>query len=184
MGQLQIHLLRKSDIQEIAAAFAALGWNKPASQYERYYSEQTAAERVVLVARVDKVFAGYVTIVWESPYPIFWKDKIPEIVDFNVLPQFRRQGIGTKLLDEAEKQISQRSPIAGIGVGMTADYGAAQILYVKRGYIPDGRGLIKGGQSLSYGDRVSIDDELTLYFTKQLSTHPQHPTQVNPIKVP
>jgi len=177
MNQLQIHLLRKTDIQEIAAAFAALGWDKPASQYERYYAEQAAGERVVLVARLDKVFAGYTTIVWESPYPLFWKDKIPEIVDFNVLPQLRLQGIGTKLLDDAEKRISQRSPIAGIGVGMTADYGAAQILYVKRGYIPNGRGLIKKGQTLSYGDQVSIDDELALYFTKQLSTHPQTPTK-------
>ena len=177
MDNLQIRLLQRNDIQEIAAAFAALGWNKPTSQYDRYYREQAAVERVVLVARLDKIFAGYVTIVWESPYPFFWKEDIPEIVDFNVLPQFRRKGIGTELLDEAEERISQRSPIAGIGVGMMADYGAAQILYVKRGYIPDGRGLIKEGRPLSYGDQVSINDELVLYFTKQLSTPPQTPTK-------
>lgn len=43
-----------------------------------------------------------------------------------------------------------------------------QILYVKCGYIPDGQGLTQGGKSLVYGDKVAIDDKLTLYFTKNL----------------
>jgi hypothetical protein len=57
--------------------------------------------------------------------------------------------------------------MAGNGgvVKMMADI---QILYVKRGYIPDGRGLAQGGKSLEYGDQVTIDDRLTLYFTKNL----------------
>jgi ribosomal protein S18 acetylase RimI-like enzyme len=158
----------RSDIQPIAAAFVELGWDKPAPQYEGYLKEQMAGERVVLVASLDGVFAGYLTILWESPYPFFWADRIPEIVDFNVLPRFRRKGIGTRLMDEAEKRIAERSPVVGIGVGMTSDYGAAQILYVNRGYIPDGRGLIVDGQPVVQGDLVTIDDALTLYFLKTL----------------
>jgi ribosomal protein S18 acetylase RimI-like enzyme len=165
---IRIHLLQKSDIQPIAAAFAQLGWDKPASQYERYLKEQQTGERLVLVASDGGIFAGYLTILWESPYPFFWQAGIPEIVDFNVLPKFRRQGIGTRLMEEAETRIAERSPLAGIGVGMTADYGAAQILYVKQGYIPDGRGLIKDGQLLTYGDRIIFDDGLAIYFTKSL----------------
>jgi vacuolar-type H+-ATPase subunit B/Vma2 len=63
MNHFKIRLMKESDIQEFAAAFAAMGWDKPAAQYKRYYEEQAAAERVVLVASLDNVFAGYVTIV-------------------------------------------------------------------------------------------------------------------------
>jgi GNAT superfamily N-acetyltransferase len=164
-----IQNLKQSDIQPIAAAFARLGWHKPASLYEGYLAEQEAGERVVLVASVDHIFTGYVTICWESPYPFFWQAGIPEIVDFNVLPNFRRQGIGSHLMDEAERIIATRSGIAGIGVGMTADYGAAQVLYVKRGYIPDSRGLIRDGQPIPHGTPIVMDDQLVLYFTKRLS---------------
>lgn len=165
---VSIDLLSESDIQPIAAAFAKLGWDKPAAQYQRYLNEQQAGLRVVLVATVDRVFAGYATIVWASGYPPFLEEGVPEIVDFNVLPRFRRQGIGSSLMGEAERRIAERSPVAGIGVGLTADYGAAQRLYVRRGYIPDGHGLCWGEKRCQYGDRVVVDDGLTLYFTKQL----------------
>jgi len=167
-GELQIRLLQQGDIQLITAAFAKLGWDKPAAQYAHYLIEQETGDRVVLVAFMDSVFAGYITILWESPYPFFWKDGIPEIVDFNILPNYRRRGIGTQLMNEAERRIAVRAPIAGIGVGMTGDYGAAQVLYVKRGYIPDGRGLVRGGKPLEYGEQVTIDDDLALYFSKSL----------------
>jgi GNAT superfamily N-acetyltransferase len=165
---INIRFLQAGDIPEIAAAFAALGWNKPASQYECYLAEQTAGERTVLVAFADEVFAGYVTICWQSHHPPFYAENIPEIVDFNVLPHLRRQGYGGSLMDEAERLVAERSPIVGIGVGMYADYGAAQRMYVRRGYIPDGRGLFASGYPAQYGEQVIVDDDLVLYFYKLL----------------
>lgn len=165
---MEIRLLQERDIGEIASAFVELGWDKPASQYERYLAEQARGERVMLVSFREDNFAGYLTIVWQSGYQPFRMASIPEVVDFNVLPHWRRQGIGTWLMDEAERRISERSPVAGIGVGMDADYGAAQRLYVKRGYIPDGRGLVSHGCHLSHGETVVVDDGLVLYFTKNL----------------
>lgn len=164
---LTIRRLQTRDIHPIAAAFAAIGWNKPASQYERYLAEQEAGQRIVLVALMDDVFAGYVTIIWHSDYPHFRAENIPEIQDFNVLPHFRRQGIGSRLMDEAEQIIAQRSPVVGIGVGMYADYGTAQRMYVKRGYIPDGRGLFYNGVLVQPGESVPVDDDLVLHFTKR-----------------
>lgn len=163
---ITLRALRAEDAEVIAAAFAAQGWRKPATQYLVYLRQQEAGTRDVLVAEVNDEFAGYVTIVWESDYLPFRAAGIPEIVDLNVLLKYRRQGIATALLDKAERRIGKRSRIAGIGVGMTGDYGAAQILYVRRGYRPDGRGLAVRGISSQHGDQVAVDDDLTLYLTK------------------
>ena len=163
-----IEILAKEQIVEIAEAFAQLGWNKPAAQYIRYFEEQKTGKRIVLVATLNGKFAGYLTVVWQSGYPPFKKSGIPEIVDFNVLPSWRRQGIGSELMRAAEILISTCSPVAGIGVGMDSDYGAAQIFYAKRGYLPDGNGLHSGNRKLKHGDVVTVDDSLCLHFTKNL----------------
>ncbi|HET9109717.1 MAG TPA: GNAT family N-acetyltransferase [Ktedonobacterales bacterium] len=165
---LSIQLLKTEDVPTIAAAFAALGWDKPAAQYDGYLAEQQRGERVALVAWRADEFVGYVTVVWASGYVPFREAGIPEIADFNVLPHARRQGIGSRLMDEAERRIAERSPVAGIGVGLFADYGAAQRIYVKRGYVPDGRGITSHGRRVGWGDAVVVDDDLVLYFTKPL----------------
>ena len=166
--KLLIRLLESDDIPEIAKAFQQLGWDKPALQYERYLMEQALEIRDVYIAFTEEQFVGYLTVCWTSSYEPFRKEKIPEIVDFNVLPKFRRQGFGTQLMDKAESEIAKLSPIAGIGVGMTPDYGAAQRLYILRGYVPDGRGLWHRGHYPQHGEEITVDDNMALYLTKEL----------------
>ena len=162
--------LQSSDIGEIVAAFAALGWGgKDRAQYERYLREQEGGARTVLLARWDGVFAGYVTVQWHSAYEPFAAGNIPEVNDLNVLPAFRRRRIGSALMDWAERQIATRSALAGIGVGLHHDYSAAQRLYVLRGYVPDGRGITAHGTRLNGGDSAKIDDDLVLWLIKPLS---------------
>ncbi|HEY9339017.1 MAG TPA: GNAT family N-acetyltransferase [Kribbella sp.] len=163
---LEIRPLRAGDPEMISGAMTAIGWNKPLSQYERYLAEQTAGTRDILVATVDDGYAGYVTVRWESPYEPF--GGIPEIQDFNVLPELRRRGIGTALMDAAEALVAERSAVVGIGVGLYPDYGQAQRMYVRRGYLPDGRGLIYDGRQVPPMEMIRNDDSATLMFTKQL----------------
>jgi hypothetical protein len=73
-------------------------------------------------------------------------------------------------MDEAEKLVMVRSRIAGIGVGFDPDYGAAQRLYVLRGYVPDANGGISHGTRVKWGDSVTVDDDLVLYLTKTLDS--------------
>jgi GNAT superfamily N-acetyltransferase len=131
-------------------------------------SEHTAGNRSTLVAEVGGDPAGYVTVVWVPEYPMFKERSIPEIDDLNVLVNFQKRGVGTRLMETAEQLISQRSDMAGIRVGLDADYGNAQHLYIKRGYQPDGLGISQRGRFLKYGDTVTIDDDLTLGLTKSL----------------
>ena len=168
---IEIRELQKVDISPIAEAFRQIGWNKPASQYELYLAEQTEGKRQILIAIDKGSFAGYLTIVFESKYPPFAAEHIFEINDFNVLPKFRRRGIGTKLMDAAESFVALKSKIVGIGVGLDKDYGAAQRLYILRGYIPDGHGIVWRNRFPNYGEQVTVDDDLNLYFTKKLENY-------------
>ena len=70
----------------------------------------------------------------------------------------------------AEELIADKSDFAGIGVGLHSDYGIAQRMYVKRGYMPDGLGLMYKYQKVEAGSKVRVDDDLTIMFTKRLNT--------------
>ncbi len=166
---ITIRSLEETDCQVIANSFTLQGWNKPYSQFKRYLQECRAGTRVTLIAEVDGEFAGYVNILWQSGYPPFVQAGIPEIADFNVLKKYQRRGIGTALMGEAEGIIASRGYLyAGLGVGLYPDYGPAQILYVKRGYIPDGKGIYYNARQVQPGERVAVDDNLTLQLIKKL----------------
>lgn len=169
-AMLAIALLQTSDIDEMVAAFRTLGWGgKDHAQYERYVLEQMEGVRSVRLARWGGAFAGYATIRWHSDYAPFAQANIPEISDFNVLPDFRRRHIGTALMDDVERLIALRSKTIGIGVGLFADYGAAQALYARRGYVPDSRGITSHNLPATYGQTVPVDDDLVLWLTKTIS---------------
>ena len=124
------------------------------------------------VAHVNNQFAGYVTLKWQSGYESFARNNIPEIMDLNVLPPFRKCGVASMLLDIAEKIAASKSDVVGIGVGLyggsDGGYGAAQKLYVRRGYIPDGEGITYNYQHAIPGNSYSLDDDLVLMCTKKL----------------
>ena len=164
---IKIKLLRTQDIPLITAASSFLNFNAPAAYFKRLLAEQEKGKRVVLVAYSGNAIAGFVTIKWESDYPPFFEKNIPEINDLRVLPEFRRRGIATALMDEAEKRIFERSPVAGLGVGLYADYGPAHRMYILRGYVPDGRGISYNNKPVKPGYDVFVDDDLLLHFIKE-----------------
>lgn len=158
--------LTQEDIPLIVSAFVEIGWNKPASIYQKYLEEQENNQRCVWVAFKENTFTGYVTLKWRSDYAPFQEDNIPEISDLNVFPKFRNQGVGSALLDLAETEAFKKSSTVGIGVGLSADYGDAQKLYIKRGYIPDGKGITYCCNPVSYGRSIVLDDDLVLWLVK------------------
>jgi GNAT superfamily N-acetyltransferase len=167
---IEIRRLAADDIDPIVSAFAAVEWPKHRDLYERYLREQAEGQRVVLVAFRGAEVCGYGNVVWEPDYPPLREEGIPEIQDLNVLPAFRRQGIATRLMDEAERLVGERSPVVGIGVGLYADYGPAQRLYVLRGYVPDGHGISYHNRFVPGGEGVVADDDLVLHLRKHLPT--------------
>jgi GNAT superfamily N-acetyltransferase len=166
MGIL-IRTIKKADIELITASRAVTDNNRPAGLFDRYYKEQEEGERVVLLAFYDGEFAGHANIILKPAYPAFAEKGIPEINDLFVIANYRRRGIATALVDEAEKRIFKCSTFAGIGVGMYADYGPAQRMYVLRGYVPDRLGLMYKDKPVTPGEMVKVDDDLVLFMVKE-----------------
>jgi GNAT superfamily N-acetyltransferase len=164
---LNLRSLDETDPQAMAEAFSSIGWIKPVALFQRYLAEQASGTRSCWVANLTNAFAGYITINWEPTYPWFAERRIPEIQDLNVLPSFRRRGIGTSLLDQAEAQIACRSDVVGISVGLHPGYNDAHRLCVKRGYIPDGRGVTYRDRYLREGEQVVLDDDLLLHLIRR-----------------
>lgn len=77
---------------------------------------------MIWVAFIHDRFAGYITLKWQSQYESFARDHIPEIMDLNVLPPFRKSGVGSMLLDNAEKAAATKSDLVGIGVRLYAGH--------------------------------------------------------------
>ena len=105
-------------------------------------------------------------LVYSSDYSFFRENNIPEIQNFDVVPPLRRRGVGSQLLHRIEQFAFRRYDVIGIGFGLYADYGMAQRRYVKRGYIPDGRGVMFHNQPVRPGDYVLVDDDLVLFLIK------------------
>lgn len=141
-----IRRMTRGDIGAIADTFARM--NKRREQYERYFGENQSGRRVTLVAVAGEEVVGYANLLWESGYQPFRLEGIPEINDLNVIDEWRKRGVGTALIREAERVAGRAGrTVVGIGVGLTPDYSAARRLYPKLGYVPDGR----GAHSTRYG---------------------------------
>lgn len=157
MERLEFTIRRMSlaDVEGITRAFARR--NKQREQYVRYFDEHGAGKRVTLVALRGEEVIGYGNVLWESGYSGLRESGIPEINDLNVVEEFQNRGVGRALIREAERIAAERGVrVMGIGVGLTPDYAAAQHLYPKLGYVPDGRGI----HPTQYGE--------VAYFIKRL----------------
>ena len=164
-----IRRITPRDPAPMAAAFAAIGWGgKDISQFERYLQMEESGERAVLIAEHEGAFAGYLTLTWGSDDPELSRLGIPEVNDLNVLPALQRRGIGAALMDKAEQITADRTDVIGIGVGLHHHYGQAQRMYVQRGYVFDGRGVVYEGRTVQPGESVPIDDSACLWLTKRL----------------
>lgn len=138
--------------------------------FERCFAEHQSGLRRLYIAACDGIPAGYVHLVFTPRYRPFRQMNIPEIQDLFVAPDFRRQGIGAALVAHCEAAAKRRGYEAiGIGVGLYRDYGAAQRLYVRRGYLPDGAGVVYENEQVTPGELRAVDDFLCLKLVKPLS---------------
>ncbi len=135
-----------------------------------YLAGHTEPEGASLIATHGADVVGYAAIVWESNYEGFRSRGIPLVHQIIVAEPFRRRGVATRLMGAAEQLARDRGVATlGITVGLFDEYGPAQRLYARRGYVPDGRGACQDQRPLSGGTLVTMDHDLIMWLTKDLA---------------
>ena len=169
-NDILIRNLQQKDIQIITDEEIAQGWHATTEKYEMRFRHQAEGKAIALVAEYKGNVAGYINVYPDSQWGAFAHKGYPEIMDFGVLEKYRRNGIGSRLMDIAEQVASAYSDVVYLGVGLHSGYGSAQRMYVKRGYLPDGTGVWYQDKVCEpYGDCCN-DDDLVLYLSKTLTS--------------
>jgi GNAT superfamily N-acetyltransferase len=169
MVQMTIERVRAQDLAATIELFIEQVYPGDPDGAHDHFSEHAEGQAETFLAWVEGHFSGYLTLRWQPNDPFFRQHQIPLIHDLLVFPQFQRQGIASRLMDAAEGLIATRANEAGITVGLFDAYGPAQRLYAKRGYLPDGRGACQGRRPLQQGETITVDHDLLLWLTKDLS---------------
>ena len=143
---------------DIADLRQAVGWNR----MERDLSDPRLTTTLQLCAYDENHLIGYAQVVSNHVTDAY-------IQDVMVHPDYQRKGIGSRLMDAAEQIAAQHADTVCLGVGLCREYGSAQRMYAKRGYIPDGSGVwYQDKPCVQYETVCTVDDDLVLYLLKRL----------------
>jgi GNAT superfamily N-acetyltransferase len=168
-GNLAILEAKEQDIPVLWDIVHSMGAAREPGYFERQYSSQIAGQRRLLIAWQGEKAAGYGVLNWQPKYPFFQKLNIPEIQDLNVLPQCRGRGLARSIIAMCEEEARTRGhDYMGISVGLHSGFGAAQRLYARLGYIPDGQGVTYDRAAVQAGEFRPVDDHLCLMMLKSL----------------
>ncbi|MEO3944971.1 GNAT family N-acetyltransferase [Gorillibacterium sp. CAU 1737] len=141
----------------------------PKEYFEGWLTANREGNRLTRLVFHEGKLAGWCHLLRVSDYPSFQEEQIPEINDLVIFPEFRRKKLASRLLEELERAAAAwNCARVGLGVGLYGDYGPAQLLYAKRGYHLDGKGMSYKNQRVKAGQEVPIDDELLVYLVKDL----------------
>ena len=167
--ELVIRDMEAADAQVFYDEYTAQGWHSEVEYYLMRIREAAEGKCIALTAEYQGHPAGSLYLYWNAHEGPFKGKAWPEIVDFNVLKKYQRKGVGNCLMDVAEKLAARHADTVCLGVGLSREYGTAQRMYVKRGYIPDGSGVwYQNRQCVQYETVCTIDDDLVLYLSKNL----------------
>ena len=167
-GMIKIRAMVPDDARIIYDTYLSYGWHPVLETYENYYREQEAGQRLVFIAEYEGSAAGLCTLILSPTQGPFANAGWPEIVDLTVFFHVHRKGIGNKLLDIAEQEAAKFADHVYLAVGVHSGYGAAQRIYVKRGYNFDGSGVWYQGKQLEQYAPCCNDDDLLLFMSKEL----------------
>jgi ribosomal protein S18 acetylase RimI-like enzyme len=166
MTKLELRIATPADIAALYDIAARMKAVHEKDYFERLFRE---GRRTLMLASEDGAAQGYVILNWEPSYPPFRRLGIPEIQDLNVAPDARRRGLGAALVTCCEEMIrAEGIAEAAISVGLSPSFGAAQRLYVRLGYIPDGAGVAYDDVPVAAGEMRAVDGLLTLKMVKTL----------------
>ena len=134
----------------------------------RQLANQEKQECSALLALYHGNVAGYVFLYYKCRWGALANRNLPCVADLIVFEKYRKQRIATILMDVAEDIAGKYSNQVYLEVCLNSEYGPAQRLYVKRGYVPDGKGVYYEEKVCETDAVCKNDDELTLCLIKEL----------------
>ena len=158
----EISEVTDKELPSIVTWFAANYYEGDVEAARRHFADHFDGG-TTFIGRAQGTMAGFITVRWFSK-----RYRIPFVHHFEVFDPYKRHGLGTRLMDAAERRISEVSDTVGISVGLFDAYGPAQRLYVKRGYLPDGQGVCKDGIPVKRGEIHEMGHDLVIWLTKDL----------------
>lgn len=171
MAQLEIRMAAHSDLHVLQNIADEMKSAKAVDYFEQALAHQDAGDRLVFIAEYEGEACGYCMLSWSPKYGFYKSMGYPEIQDLNILPAFRGRGFASELITHCENLALERGcSHMGISVGLTASYGAAQRLYVKLDYIPDGHGVTYDRKVVAHAEFKPVDDDLCLMMVKRLQS--------------
>ena len=129
---------------------------------------QKKQECSALLALYNSEIAGYVFLYYKCRWGGLANSGLPCVIDLIVFEKYRKNGIATALMDIAEDIAKKHNNKVYLDVCLNSEYGPAQRLYVKRGYVPDGKGVYYEEKVCETNAICKNDDELTLCLVKEL----------------
>lgn len=165
-----VEILDGRSVERVLTFYASTGFPyKPESEAKLREGLETGAWIFVMAVQNSCDVGGFY-LNTAPKYHVYRSLKIPELQDLRVLSGHRRQGIASALIAKGEELARQKGAKGlGISVGLYADYGAAQRLYFKLGYEPDGNGITYDREPVAPGDRRPVDDDLALMLLKSFN---------------
>ena len=161
---IDIREASKDDIPALYELYDAIG-KKDAGYFEHAFE----AGAVPVMAYADGQLSGFALLNWNPRYSLYRKLGIPEIQDLNILPEKRRRGIARAIVEYCEEKAREKQcEMIGIAVGLTKEYGPAQIMYIKMGYMPDGNGATYDREGVQGNMTYTLDDDFALMLIKPL----------------
>lgn len=152
----------------------ALEWEGQFSHYRRLYrhamNEARRGRRVLLVAEADEKLVGQIFIQFSSGRSELADGrKTGYLYSFRVRPDYRGQGIGTALMEQAEEALRSQAFERAV-IAVARDNDGAQKLYSSRGYIRFSEDPGQWSYIDQHGDLQQVDEPAYLY-QKQLRDH-------------
>lgn len=167
IADIEICLMNVNDIPSICKATD--NYSEQNIEYlRRQLKNQEKEECSALLALYNGKIAGYVFLYYKCKWGGLANCNLPCVIDLLVIEKYRRKGIATALLDVAENIATSHGNKVYLDVCLNSEYGAAQCLYIKRGYIPDGKGLYYEEKVCEIDAVCRNNDELTLCLIKEL----------------
>ena len=169
LSNVTIAPLQATFLKTICQVNGGPAWHQDEKKWNRYLFEHCQGQRYTLLAFFDDEPVGYGSLVFASQHRAFRGSGTPEINDLVVAENWRRKGIASRLIEAFENEAIVRGyREIGLGVGLYADYGPAQRLYSKLGYLMDGQGITAHNEIVSPGSTVRVDDDLVVWLSKKL----------------